>query len=112
MTSKKTYWMTDGQAVALVEGAEERDRLVPLGWTDSEKPGPGVQVWMQHAEHRGRAKFPFASVELWRPKGWSECSPELASDPFAAEVPADVVAPVSEPASPAPSTKSKEKQDG
>ncbi|TDB79961.1 hypothetical protein E1091_19395, partial [Micromonospora fluostatini] len=70
MTSKKTYWMADGQgAVALVEGAEERDRLIPLGWADSEPPAPDQQVWMRHAEHGGRAKFPLASVELWRPRG-------------------------------------------
>ncbi|MGC5033080.1 hypothetical protein [Micromonospora sp. DT229] len=115
MAAKKTYWMHDGYGtVALVEGADERDRWKPLGWVDSEPPGPGSQVWMRHETHGGRAKFPFASVELWRPRGWSECEPPPVADPFSAETPADVVEPVavqvSEPASPA-ATK-KEKADG
>ncbi|GHJ11217.1 hypothetical protein TPA0907_55840 [Micromonospora humidisoli] len=114
MTKKTTHWMTDGYGnVALIEGADERDRWKPLGWSETDAPGPGTQVWVRHEETHNRARLPFAALELWRPRGWSECGPPDSADPFHAVDPADVVDPgqVSEPASPAAATK-KEKQDG
>ncbi|WP_229401914.1 hypothetical protein [Micromonospora okii] len=113
MTKKTTYWMTDGQGnVALIEGADARDQWKPLGWAETDPPGPGAQVWVRHEENGGRARLPFAALELWRPKGWMECDPPPAVDPFHAADPADVVNPVqvSEPASPA--AIKREKQDG
>ncbi|WP_432050314.1 hypothetical protein [Verrucosispora sp. NA02020] len=113
---KTTYWMTDGYGnVARMEGAAERDRWKPFGWSETEAPTSGTQVWVRHEEHGGRGRLPIAALEMWRPKGWSECDPPPVVDPFSADVPADVVEPVPaqvpEPASPA-ATKSKEKTDG
>lgn len=78
MTSKQTYWLRNATGDrAFVEGKEERDRWVPLGWADSTEPAEGeqVQVWLQHAEHGGRAKFPLAVVPTWQALGWNPSPP-------------------------------------
>ncbi|TBL44240.1 hypothetical protein EYA84_02010 [Verrucosispora sp. SN26_14.1] len=118
--AKTTYWMTDGYgAAALVEGADERDRWKPLGWSvvDGEKALAGVtHVWLRHEDHGQRAKFPAGAVELWQAKGWHPSDPPEPTSPFNADQPADVLpaqvaAPVEKSVTtePAPAAKTKEK---
>lgn len=79
MTAKTKHWLTDPSGTrALVEGKEERDRWVGgHGWADSTEPATGdqVQVWMQHAKHGGRAKFPASVVETWKGLDWEPSAP-------------------------------------
>lgn len=112
MTSKKSYWLTDGYGTAAqVEGAEERDRWLPLGWQvidDEDALTGATHVWLKHEGHGGRQRFPVESVELWQAKGWQPSDPPPPSDPFNAPAPADVAGPVippTESSEPAPSAK-------
>ena len=56
MTEPKKYWLVDGEGNhALVVGAEERDRLIPLGWTATDEPADGwVHIWREGIEQPGR----------------------------------------------------------
>ncbi|WP_435233367.1 hypothetical protein [Micromonospora aurantiaca (nom. illeg.)] len=105
MTKKQSYWLSDGfGAKALVEGAEQKDRWVPLGWSESDEPAGDDRVWLRHEEHGGRALFPAAAMELWQQKGWQPSDPPEPVSPFNAPQPAaDVseapVAAISSPAS-------------
>lgn len=104
--AKTKYWLADGYGgKALVEGADERDRWLPLGWSESSEPQPGERVWLRHEEHGGRALFPAESVELWRQKGWQPSDPPEPINPFNTERPADVAEPA-QTSSPAPAGKS------
>jgi hypothetical protein len=114
--AKTKYWMTDGYGTAaLVEGADERDRWLPLDWTVIDDPDglAGVtHVWLRHEEHGGRQRFPVGSVELWQVKGWQPSDPPAPENPFNAPSPVDVVAPgtaATESSEPAPSARTKEK---
>lgn len=92
MTKKTTYWLTDGYgSKALIEGAEARDRWVPLGWSEADEPAAGERVWLRHEEHGGRAQFPAEAVALWQQKGWQPSDPPEPINPFNAPAPADVV---------------------
>ncbi|MEU4367554.1 hypothetical protein [Micromonospora chersina] len=103
MTEKKTYWLTDGYgAKALIEGAEQRDRWKPLGWSETDEPEPGDRVWLRHEDHGGRALFPVESVALWQQKGWQPSDPPEPINPFNAAQPADVTE--AAPAAPAATT--------
>lgn len=94
MAEKKTYWMADGYgAKALITGAADRDRWVPLGWDEADEPAPGDMVWMRHVDHGGRAKFPADVAELWWAKGWEPSDPPAPENPFNAPEPADTGAP-------------------
>lgn len=110
--AKTTYRITDSAGTyAQVEGAEERDRWLPLGWsvTDAE-PGDGDWVWLKHAEHGGRQRFAAGAVPLWQPKGWEPSDPPPIEDPFNAPRSADAPSIESAPASTGKSTSaSKEK---
>lgn len=97
MTDPKTYWLTDGQDhYALVTGAEERDRWIPLGWTlvDAEPVDAG-RVWAWHDGVELPAAFP-ANIfrDLWEPRGWQAGPPPGSPHPFAA-LPAPVETPKS-----------------
>lgn len=115
MAEKKTFWLADGYgSKALVTGVEERDRWVPLGWSEAGEPEPGERVWMRHAEHGGRARFPAEVVELWQQMGWEPSDPEPPVNPFNAPRPADVAEPAPDASSTTTTTtgtgqKSKEK---
>lgn len=74
--SKNTYWLTDGYgSKALVEGAEERDRWKPAGWSETDEPSGEDMVWLAHAEHGGRQRFAAAAVASWQALGWQPCAP-------------------------------------
>jgi hypothetical protein len=111
--AKTKYWMTDGYgAAALVEGVEERDRWLPLGWqliSDEDALAGVTHVWLRHEDHGGRQRFPVEAVELWQTKGWHPSDPPAPQSPFNA-APADIVpAAATESSEPAPSAKTKEK---
>lgn len=93
MAEKKTYWLADGYgAKALITGADERDRWVPLGWAETDEPVPGDMVWMRHVDHGGPARFPAEVVELWKAKGWEPAHPPEPTNPFNIPEPADTAA--------------------
>ncbi|MCX4470448.1 hypothetical protein OOK41_09030 [Micromonospora sp. NBC_01655] len=97
--TKKTYWMTNGYgSKALIEGADERDRWKPLGWSVVDGEPAAGMVWMRHEVHGGRAEFPIEVASLWQQKGWQPSDPPPPADPFNAANPADVATPV--PATP------------
>lgn len=86
MTEPKKYWLTDGQdTFALVADADERDRLVPLGWTTADEPADGwVHIWREGIEQPGRV--PLATLrELWGPLGWIAGPPPGGTHPVAPE---------------------------
>ncbi|MFF0823063.1 hypothetical protein ACFYUR_22100 [Micromonospora haikouensis] len=76
MATKNTYWLADGYgSKALVEGADQRDRWLPLGWTVSGEPADGDMVWMRHAVHSGHAQFSAGVVDTWKALGWEPSPP-------------------------------------
>ena len=76
MTEKKPFWLVDDAgSKALVVGVDERDRLRPLGWSESTEPAPGEWVWMEHDITGGRARFPVEAAPLWVAKGWAPSGP-------------------------------------
>jgi hypothetical protein len=90
MTGVKTYWLTDGQdTFALVAGADERDRMVPLGWTATDEPTEGwVHIWREGIEQPGRV--PVATLrDLWGPLGWVAGPPPGGTHPATPEPPAE-----------------------
>lgn len=97
MADPKKYWMTDGaDEHAVVSGADERDRLIPFGWTVTDEPTEGwVYIWREGIAEPGRV--PVAAVEtLWGPLGWSAGPPPGGVHPFASQ-------PSAEPAESKPS---------
>lgn len=93
MTELKQYWLADGQDnFALVAGTDERDRWVPLGWSETEEPTEGwVHMWREGIEQPGRV--PVATLrELWGPLGWVAGPPPGGVHPSTPEPPAAVPA--------------------
>jgi hypothetical protein len=93
MTDPKKYWLTDGEdGYAVVAGAEERDRWVPLGWTETDEPTDGwVPIWRDGIEQPGRV--PLSAVrELWGPMGWVVGPPPGGVHPATPEPPAAAAA--------------------
>lgn len=89
MTEANKHWLTDGQdTFALVSGDDERDRLVPLGWSVSDEPTDGwVHIWHEGIEQPGRV--PAAALpELWGPLGWVAGPPPGGTHPVVSEPPA------------------------
>lgn len=110
MTEAKKYWLTDGEdTYALVSGAEERDRLIPLGWTVADEPADGwVHIWREGIEQPGRV--PVATLpELWGPLGWVAGPPPGGTHPVAPEPPADPPAETKTEPKPAAGGNAKEK---
>jgi hypothetical protein len=103
VTEKQTYWLADAEGNhALVTGADERDRWVPLGWehTDTE-PATDARVWAWHADIEHPALFPAESfAAFWEPRGWQAGPPAGGDHPFA-EQPSPVGA-QDDPTVPAP----------
>lgn len=94
MSKKSTYWLVDEAGIkALVEGADERDRLAPLGWSETTEPAGNDRVWLVHEEHKGGAVFPASIMDVWRQKGWAPGGTPPAVDPLA-EASSAVAAPV------------------
>jgi hypothetical protein len=96
MTDKQTYWLSgpDGKK-ALVTGSAERDRLAPLGWSDtSEATGDEfLYGWRYGIEQPG--VFPAAAFrDIWEPRGWVTGPPPGSPSPFGADPAPTPVAPV------------------
>lgn len=73
---KTKYWLSDGLGgKALVEGAEERDRWVPLGWAQADEPAESDKVWMRHEGIEQPAQFNASVVETWKALGWEPSPP-------------------------------------
>ena len=81
MTGPKTYWLVDRTGnKALVEGAAERDRWVPLGWAEAEEPTGDELVWASFDGVEQPAQFPHDIFrEVWEPKGWTAAAPPRAA---------------------------------
>jgi hypothetical protein len=77
MTEAKKYWIADQEGVkALVTGAEAHNLwTAALGWTDTTEPSGLDWVWLQHDEHRGRAKYSAEAAPLWEGRGWFPSDP-------------------------------------
>lgn len=102
--AEKTYWLTDGYGnKAQVTGAAERDRWVPLGWSETIEPAGDERVWMRHTDHGGHAQFAAGVVETWRALGWEPSAPPEPVDVLHDEQLVDV-APASTPAAETKST--------
>lgn len=103
MTDKQTYWMADVDGTkAFVTGADERDRLIPLGWAVADEPASGDFVWLEHDEHGGRAKFTADAVPLWEPRGWHPSPPEEPVNPALPNLAAATAAPPAKTPAPEP----------
>lgn len=84
MTEPKKYWLTDGDSYAVATGVEERDRLIPLGWAETDEPAEGwVHIWHPEIEQPGRVPVT-ALPDLWEPRGWSVGPPPGSAHPAAA----------------------------
>lgn len=71
MTAKKDFWLVDETGnKALVQGADDRDRLLPLGWSEATEPTGDEQVWMSHPEVENPARFPAGALAQWQVLGW------------------------------------------
>lgn len=100
MAEKKTYWLTDGYgSKALVEGADQRDRWKPLGWSEADDPAGDDRVWMRHTDHNGHAQFPASVVGTWRALGWEPSAPPEPVDVLHDEQLVDVTPPAATQAS-------------
>lgn len=109
MTEVKKYWLADAEDnFALVAGADERDRLVPLGWTVTDEPTDGwVHIWREGIEQPGRVPVS-ALRELWGPLGWVAGPPPGGVHPSTPEAPAAAAESKTEP-KPAAGGNAKEK---
>lgn len=104
MTDKTTYWMctpADG-TYALIEGAAERDRLMPLGWQVTSEPGPTDFVYMSHEGIELPGRIPMQAAANWQAMGWMFSGPPAPVDLTKDPQPSPLVA-----ALPAPATSSK-----
>lgn len=86
MTEKDPYWLTDGQGTyAVVTGAAERDRFLPLGWTDADEPDPNrggfVYAWRDGIAEPGPAPLAYFR-EVLTPTGWVAGPPPGGEHPF------------------------------
>lgn len=84
MTEPKTYWLVDRNGdKALVTGADERDRWLPHGWAETEKPAGDEFVWATFPDVADPARFPAeAYYDVWEPKGWVASAPPEPVDPI------------------------------
>lgn len=106
MTDKQTYWLADQTGKkALVTGAAERDRWVPLGWAEADEPTGTEFVYARMEGVEQPAEFPASAFkEIWEPRGWVAGPPPEPVSPFNGDQPAPVTAP--EPEKSAKSTTS------
>ena len=83
MAEKKTYWMQDHAGnKALITGAEERDRWIPHGWTDTDEPGDRDFVWLRHPD-LGEPTNPivWAARDYWQGRDWVPGAPPEPVNP-------------------------------
>lgn len=88
-TDKQGYWLVNEAGVkAFVVGAAERDRWVPLGWTQSSEPTGNEFLYARMDGIADPAKFPAASfLESWGQRGWMPCAPPDPESPFVLDAP-------------------------
>jgi hypothetical protein len=107
MTDQKTYWLADALGNrALVTGAAERDRWVPLGWYEVDEPTGNELVHAWHAGIDVPALQPARALrDVWGPRGWEPGPPPVPVSAFNADqtdvtrpAVADDPAPISKPA--------------
>lgn len=82
MTDKTKYWLrnpADG-TYAVADGAEERDRLIPLGHEVAEEPADPDFVWMRHAGIAEPARMPYGAREHNLARGWTFGAPPAPVD--------------------------------
>lgn len=112
MTEKHRYWLVNAEGEnALVEGAAERDRFLPLGWTETTEPVADEWVMARMDGIEQPARFPATAFrEVWEPRGWKPAPPAEPVSPFngdqpAAQTQAPAVPPLSAPSpTPKPTT--------
>lgn len=81
--SKNTYWLADEAGnKALVTGADERDRFLPLGWSLAEEPVDNELVWARHEGIADAALFPAQALAAWAAKGWVAGAPPEPVNPL------------------------------
>lgn len=82
--TEKTYWLVDAAGrKCLVTGAVERDRWLPLGWSDADEPVGDEFVWVHHAEVAEPGRLPVSAWrEVWQAKGWQAGPPPEPVDPL------------------------------
>lgn len=100
MTDKQTYWLADQTGKkALVTGAAERDRWVPLGWVEADEPAAGEFVYARHDGIEQPAEFPASAFrEVWEPRGWVAGPPPEPVSPFNGDqLPAPASSPTPQP---------------
>lgn len=101
MTEKQKYWLANADGdKALVEGREQRDRFVPLGWSETTEPAGDEWVIARMDGIENPARFPAAAFRLvWEPRGWVAAPPAEPVSPFNG---GHVPAPAAPPADVAP----------
>lgn len=84
MTDKQTYWLVDDTGhYALVAGADERDRWIPRGWSETGEPTGEGKVWAWYEGIEKPAEFTIPAYrEIWKPRGWQAGPPEEPVSPI------------------------------
>jgi hypothetical protein len=84
MTEKNTYWLRDAAGdYALITGADQRDRWIPLGWAEADEPSGNEFVWARCEGIQEPARFPAqALADVWSAKGWQAAEPPSPVSPF------------------------------
>jgi hypothetical protein len=110
MTEKTQYWLrnpADG-TFAVADGAEERDRLIPLGSELADEPTDPDFVWMRHDDIADPARIPFGAREHFLARGWTFGAPpapvDLTKDPQLVDPPLASSGVVTEPVMKSPAT--------
>lgn len=82
MTEKTKYWLrnpADG-TYAVADGAEERDRLTPLGHDLADEPTDPDFVWMRHEGIADPARIPYGAREHFLARDWTFGAPPAPAD--------------------------------
>jgi hypothetical protein len=108
----KTYWLVDATGrKALVAGAAERDRWLPLGWADTTEPAGDELVFARAPGVEQPGVFPASALAtVWAPKGWAPGAPPAPASPSSGPTPEpEPPAPTAKPATPAAGGSTREK---
>ncbi len=86
------YWMRNAEGeYAQIDGAAERDRWIPLGWSAVDEPADDRQVWMRADGIEMPARYPYGAREFWQGRGWTFSAPpepvDLTKDPALSDQP-------------------------
>lgn len=87
MTALQKFWLVDTTGTkALVEGDDERDRFLPLGWALCDPPVGGEFVVVRHAGIAAPGKLAADTLDAWAAKEWAPGAPAHPLDGLAAPV--------------------------